>query len=289
MPHRLKSNIRFLDKSFQEDQTQLYILSLIYYERGFTFTLFHTQQNRFIGFFNFPLSEKSESKDFAQHFENLLSEYEWLGSEFEKVNFLLNNPYSTLLPLALFEAEKAESYLKFNLSEKTDHSVSVDKLKNIATANIYYAPDGLTEKVSEIWPNSTFVHSGTSLLEILAINYKNLSNNKQVFVNVHEDRFELVYFKETKLHFYNSFKYITKEDFIYFLLAALEQLSVNPEEAQLVLMGIIDKSGKLYEIVYQYIRNIEFIERNENFSYSHVMEEILPHYYYVLFNVLQCG
>jgi hypothetical protein len=289
MPHRLKSNIRFLDKSFQEDQTHLYILSLMYDEFGFTSCLFNSQQNRFIGFFNFPIPEKSEVKNFAFHFEQLLSEYRWLTSKFEKVNFLLNNPYSTLIPLALFDAEKADSYLKFNLSEKSDYSVNFDKLKNIATATIYYAPEGLTEKVSEIWPNSTFVHSGTSLLEILAINYKNLSNNKQVFVNVHEDRFELVYFKENKLHFYNSFKYKTKEDFIYFLLATLEQLSVNPEDAQLVLMGIIDKSGKLYEITYQYIRNIEFIERNENFSYSYVMEELLPHYNYVLFNVLQCG
>jgi hypothetical protein len=289
MPHRLKSNIRFLDKSFQEDQTHLYILSLMYDGNGFTFNLFHSQQNRFIGFFNFPLPEESEAESPVQHLEKLLTHYQWLNSGFEKVNFLLNNPYSTLVPLALFDAEKSAKYLEFNLSEKAGYSVNFDLLKNISSANIYYSPEGLNEKVATVWPNSSYVHSGSSLLEILAINYKNLSNNKQVFVNVLEDRFELVYFKENKLHFYNSFKYKTKEDFIYFLLATLEQLKVNPEEAHLVLMGIIDKSGKLYEITYQYVRNIGFTERNENFGYSHVVDELQAHYYYTLFNVLQCG
>lgn len=289
MPHRLKSNIRFLDKSFQEDQTHLYILSLMMDNDGVTFTLFHSQQNRFIGFFHFPAPEKNDDDKSTLLLEKLISEFKWLGFEYREVNFLLNNPYSTLVPLALFEAEKASAYLKFNLGEKPNYSVNFDTLKNIGSAAIYYYPEGLAMKAGEIWPNSKITHSGSSLLEILAINYKNLTDNKLVFVNVHEDRFEMVYFKENKLHYYNSFKFKTKEDFVYFLLAAFEQLSINPEEARLVLMGIIDKSGKLYDIVYQYIRNIEFIDRNENFNYSHVLDELMPHYYYVLFNVLQCG
>lgn len=122
----------------------------------------------------------------------------------------------------------------------------------------------------------------------MAINFKNLSDDNQVFVNVLEDRFELVYFKKNKLHFYNSYKYKTKEDFIYFVLAAFEQLSINPEEAKLVLLGIINKDGQLYDIIFQYIRHIQFIKQNDNFNYSHVLNEVMPHYYYVLFNVLQC-
>lgn len=289
MTHRLKSNIRFLDKSFQKDQSHLYILSIMYDENGITFTLFNNQQNRFIGFFNFPFTEKRDNNKATLYLDKLIAEYDWLNSEFEKVNFILSNRLSTLVPLALFDAGKADSYLKFNLGEKPKCTTKFDKLKNIVTANIFYCPDGLAEKVREIWPNSVFTHSASALLEILAINYKNLTDNKLVFANVHENWFELVYFKDNKLHFYNSFNFKTKEDFIYFLLATFEQLSINPEEARLVLMGIIDKSGKLYEIAYQYIRNIEFIERNENFMYSHVLDELLPHYYYVLFNVLQCG
>ena len=184
--------------------------------------------------------------------------------------------------------EKAGTYLKFNQPEIPDNEINFDTLSNAMAANIYYCPEDLMQKVNEIWPNSKLIHSSSSLLEILAINFKNLSDDKQVFVNVLEDRFELVYFKQNKLHFYNSFKFKTKEDFIYFLLAAFEQLLINPEEAKLKLLGIIDKEGQLYEIIYQYIRHIEFIERNESFNYSHVLDEIMPHYYYVLFNVLQC-
>jgi hypothetical protein len=258
-------------------------------QNGLVFTVFYPHQNKFIGFFNFPFSEKDKEVNFNLHLENVISEYTWLNSDFQSVNFIVSNSYSTLVPLPLFEAEKISTYLKFNLPEIPKSEISFDKLKNTLAANIYYRQEGLLEKVNEIWPNSRLIHSGSALLEILAINFKNLSDDKRVFLNVYEDRFELVYFKQNKLHFYNSFKYKTKEDFIYFLLATLEQLALNPEEVNLTLLGTINKVGKLYEIIYQYVRNIEFLERNKNFNYSHVLDEFMPHYYYVLFNVMQCG
>lgn len=289
MPHRLKSNIRFLDKSFQENQAQLYVLSLMYDKSGLAFTLFYPKQNKFIGFFNYPFEKSDEGDSPDLLLEKVISEHKWLGLKFLEVNFLVANSYSTLVPLPLFDENKTAAYLKFNQEEPGNSEIKFDTLKNTLAANIYFCPDGLTSRVNEIWPNSRMVHSGSALLEILAINFKNITKEKQVFVNVSENRFELVYFKQSKLHFYNTFNYKTKEDFIYFLLAAFEQLSINPEEAALSLLGTINKEGRLYEIIYQYIRHTDFIERNENFNYSHVLDEILPHYYYVLFNVLQCG
>jgi len=260
----------------------------MYGTSGFSFTLFDSEQNKFVGFFNFPF-EKSTDDSPSQQLNNLLTEFEWLKSSFSDVNFIVSNSYSTLVPLPLFEREKASIYLEFNQNKPENSEVGVDILKNNTAATVYFLPEGLKSNLIDIWPNATIIHSASALLEILAINYKNLSDDKQVFINVGEDRFELVYFKKNRLHFYNSFKYKTKEDFIYFILAAFEQLSVNPEEVQLTLLGTIDKSGKLYEIVYSYIRKINFIDRNENFTYSYVLDELQPHFYYDLFNVLQCG
>ena len=63
----------------------------------------------------------------------------------------------------------------------------------------------------------------------------------------------MIFFKGSKLQFYNLFSYKTGEDFIYFLLAALEQLKLNPERAEVVLMGAIEKNFQLYDLVFRYI------------------------------------
>lgn len=260
----------------------------MYSESGFSFTLFDSEQNKFIGFFNFPFEKNTEETP-SQQLSTLLGDFNWLAFSFSEVNFIVSNSYSTLVPLPLFDQAKADTYLQFNQNKPENSEVDFDILKNNVAANVYYLPDSLKSALSGIWPNVKIIHSASALLEILAINYKNLSDDNQVFIHVGGNRFELVYFKKNKLHFYNSFKYKTKEDFMYFILAAFEQLSVNPEEVKLTLLGTIDKSGKLYEIVYSYIRKIHFIDQNENFSYSYVLDELQPHFYYVLFNVLQCG
>ena len=68
----------------------------------------------------------------------------------------------------------------------------------------------------------------------------------------------------------------------------MEQLTLNPEEVRLILMGKIDKNDENYQLISQYIRRIEFVRDNKNFHYSYVLDDLRRHNYYTLFNVLQC-
>ena len=140
----------------------------------------------------------------------------------------------------------------------------------------------------EVWPGATIKHFSSILIESLLINFKNKTRNNSLFVQLHKDYFELVYLKNGKLFFHNSFKFKTKEDFIYFLLAAIDQLNLNPETVKLNLLGDFSKSSIFYEMVYQYIRHIEFVEKNEIFNYSYLLDKIAHHQFHTLFNVLQC-
>ena len=89
--------------------------------------------------------------------------------------------------------------------------------------------------------------------------------------------------------FYNSFHYSVKEDFIYFLIFVFEQLGLNPETTSLVLMGEIEKESAIFETIFQYIRNISFIPRNQAIDYSDVFDKLPSHYYYTLLNHKLCG
>jgi hypothetical protein len=161
-------------------------------------------------------------------------------------------------------------------------------LKNNQAVNIYYLPNFVVEKAKDFWPNVNLLHFSTAMIESLSINFKNKVDKKTLFVNLRDDCFDVVYFKENKLHFYNSFDFHTKEDFIYFLLISIEQLMLNPEDVNLIISGNIKETDQTYKMIHQYIKNYSFISRNDNYSYSFVLDELKYYKYYILFNALQC-
>ena len=62
-----------------------------------------------------------------------------------------------------------------------------------------------------------------------------------MFAHLGQNQFEIVVIANNKLLLYNSFTFETKEDFIYYILFAAEQLGLNPETFELVLAGSISK------------------------------------------------
>ena len=190
--------------------------------------------------------------------------------------------------MMLFDESKKETYLKFIHSIPKDSRVLSDQLKHMSAANVYYGSEQLIKYISSVWPSAKIIHSSTVLIESLLINFKNILSEKTVYTNVKANYFEVVNFKHGKLNFYNTFRYKTKEDFIYFLLATLEQLNLNPENTDLVFLGDLDKQDPLFEISYKYIRNCSLIGKNKAFNYSYIFDEVNYLKYYILLNILQC-
>ena len=285
MPLQSKPNISFLDKSFQEDLTSSYILSVFIHSNSVSFAVYYVSQNKYLGLSCYhSRNDLGVEKTLNQVFDD----NKWLSLEFKSVNVILSNSHNTLIPSPLFDGTKIESYLKFNQPVPVNSHVRYDQLRQTLAANVYVVPENLNALLKRYWPSSHIFHSSTVLSESLIINFKNVMHDKVVYVNVSAERFDLLNFKQNKLNLINSFRYKTKEDFIYFLLAALEQLELNPEETEVVLLGDIDNNDALYEVIFKYIRHVSLIERNNTFKYTYVFNELKSHRHYVLLNALLC-
>ena len=288
MPYSIKPHISYLDKSFKTSHTRSYIMAMQTNLHGFAFSIYNPDKNKFVGLQHYLLDKKSTPADLSNVFESILNEVHWLAFPYKAIYCLIQNSFNTLIPLPLFKEENKELYLNFSHPFQESHQIAYDKLKNTGSANIYYLPGRFSEKVKELWPNAKIVHYTSALIESLTVNFKNNLDEKSLFLDVHDESFDLVYFKENRLFYANSFSFRTKEDFAYFLLSAMEQLSLNPEEVRLIVMGNMDKEEENYQLIYQYVRRIEFVEENKNFLYSYLLDNVRRHKYYTLFNVLQC-
>ncbi len=66
--------------------------------------------------------------------------------------------------------------------------------------------------------------------------------------------------REGKLHFYNTFRFISEKDILYFVLASMEYAALDPKVSQVNVSGWIDQKSPIFQTLESYIKNINIIQ-----------------------------
>lgn len=270
------------------DFNKNYILSIQISLDGFSFSIIDEERNKILSLETYAIQEIDDYELLAKDLAELLDSLDMLKRRFNRVNVLFEGTKATLIPFPLFNENQLESYLRFNHKLMMDEEVLFDKLNTLQAYNIFAIPSCIKDLIKEKFINYKISHFSSSLIEGLLVKYKNQDIHNQAFVNIRSDYFDVLIIEDSTLVFFNSFRYKTVEDLAYFLIYVLEQQNLNPENVNLIMLGEINKGSKYYEILYKYIRNIEFIERNDFFTYSYALDEVPSNYYYNLLNASSC-
>jgi hypothetical protein len=248
---------------------------------GFSFCINNQISGKFgyIAVYKFPLQSISPYKH-LEYVEEVFKQDELLQLKYSKVTVYHFNKLITQVPAPLFNKNKLADYLKYSIKVLENDFIAYDKIENSDIINVYIPFVNINNFLLDKYGGFIYKHASTPLIEKLLQTYKNLEG-ANYFVNVTNGTFELVVLKNKNLEFYNCFSFTTKEDFIYYILFTVEQLSSNPEELQLTLLGDIEKESELYTILYQYIRNITFYSPVNSRS---EFEGISPHSYFTFLN-----
>jgi hypothetical protein len=248
---------------------------------GFSFCVYNKIQDE-IGVFAVYEFENSKGSPFIQLacVKELFAKEELLQNNYKSVFVTHFNNLVTQVPQPLFNKNNLAHYLQYTVKVLENDYISYDELNNSEIINVYIPFVNINNFLLDTYETFVYKHSATVLIENLLNQYKNLEGHF-CFVNVTGQHFEIVVIKNKKLELFNSFNFITKEDFIYYILFTAEQLNLNPEEFELILMGDIEKESELYAVVYQYIRNIKFYASNNN---ALQLNEIPSHSHFTLLN-----
>lgn len=276
------------DKAFREDHTRNYHLTIRLSPDGFSFVVFSLDKNRYLGLETFSIKQLDNSAKLAASLDEIAMIRQWITYPFHSVLVIIDHVFNTLVPAPLFDEKEKGLFLAFNQTFQDNSRIQSDSLKAAEAFNVYYLSNPLVEKIKDIWANARIAHLQSVLIESLLITQRNKTTEPTAYVHVRNAGFDMVVLRNDKLLFANNFKFTTPEDFIYFLLFSMDQLRLNPESTNIVLSGSIEKGMPIYEILFQYVRNIRFAERNTAFEYSYILEELSVHQHFVLYNALQC-
>lgn len=189
--------------------------------------------------------------------QTFVEEHKLIGKQFSEVIIIHRNKLFSLVPKSLFNSDNLRDYLKFNARVNESDIAAFEELSNFEIVTVYLTYAKINNYIFEVFGEYKSIHSATIFLETFL--KQNVDLGTACFVNVLERQMELMVVNEKKLLLYNQYDFDTKEDFLYYLLFSFEQLGINTDDVALQLFGVIDEQDALFEICYEFVRNISII------------------------------
>lgn len=264
----------YINTDFLKVNSRDCTLLIEFAEEGFSYSILNNFSNE--------LLYSSESKSFIDFFQSeelqlldIFNQEEVFKFSFNKVIVLINNFYNTLVPTPFFDENKKRDILSFNVSlPKVDLIYLTDKIANIDYYNIYVNTLNFSKVIGNTFIDVQIKSTVATLLDYA---YNFASKGKFLQVHLSKSKIHCIYFNEGKLEYNNSFKIDNSEDIIYNVLNIYSQLGLNTEKMVLHLSGEVTSADEKYELLYMYIKNIEFLKRPLKLNYADRVKEIPSH------------
>jgi len=225
-------------------------------------------------------------KELLKNLKEVFDKEPILSAKFDSINVAHKNNLSAMVPDALYDSNNQEDYLKYTVKLLQNDTITVDSISEMNSKNVFIPFKNVNNFLVNRLGEFDYLHASSVLVSTLLQNYKN-NLEKQLFINVSNSSIDVVYINEGDLQMFNTFLYYTKEDFLYYILFAMERLQLNPNEQKVTFIGNIDKGSELYELAYTYIRYIDFSTPN-NYTLSDEFfienPDVKKHHYFELLN-----
>lgn len=287
MTTELKTKIRqvnsFVDESFNAKHLSNFQLVIQIGHDGLLAVVLDKEKNKYIAFEYYSFQQIYNFEPIGDLIDIASGESKILSYKYKSVTCSVVNNLSTIVPSALFEDDRKKLYLKFNTSLQGDELVMTDELRNLDAKNVFALPFMLKAKLDSMYSKVTYHHFSSGLIETLLSQNKN-ETKKKLYVHVQASHFEAIVIEGKKLLFYNTFSYLSAEDFMYYLLFVCEQLHLNPENTETIMIGEIERTSAIYPLAQKYIRTLKFGTRPDNSDYSYQLQTFPKHFYFSLFN-----
>ena len=254
---------------------------------GFCFVVHHQEENKIIDIELYQTSESSDEGVIMEALEKALFKKELLGKSFLSTTFIANNPFSTLVPTALFDEQECESYLRFNHLLPQGCKLFHEPLKNMDSVNVFALPEKQYVHLRNTWPGIKFTHQTTVFIDSV-LKEEPYESEDNVYVNVNSRSFDMAMTRKGKLDFFNSFRFNTKDDFIYFLMFALEQQQLTDRDVPVYFSGLVTNNSEIIRLTERYIRRVRFLRPNASVNVDLSLSNTPFQYYYIPYKYFSC-
>ncbi|MBB5394622.1 DUF3822 family protein [Mucilaginibacter sp. AK015] len=157
-----------------------------------------------------------------------------LTANYKQVVTGLHGTGFTLLPSSLFDTERVADAARL-LDVSDDEEVSAEVLDN-QNIIVYKINEALTRATKDL-DNQKTVYSNAGWIKAIA---DARPADADIYLDMGNGMVSILNFKDTRLRFYNTFKFNNHEELAYFCALVCSELAIKPEDARLIISGDIN-------------------------------------------------
>lgn len=249
------------------------------------FSIFDDINRAILGFCEYKIETSSEKK-LSDFLEFVLMAEPITNSKFRTTKICYLSPKNTLVPSDIFDSKSVNIYFDWVTDLKEKELLFYDFIKAIDSFNVFGIHKKLFKKLNDLFVNPKIFDFNTILIQN-TIRENRGTRDKKLYA--HKENNELfIYFLEFgKLLFSNRFTINTPEDVVYYILATCEQLQQNTSAVEVLLLGEATKD-QTFELLSQYLENIQFSEYPKGLYFPEKLDETEKHRYFHLYSLALC-
>ncbi len=218
----------------------------------------------------------------TQAFDHFCREQGFGKTPFDRCRVILVSSDFTLVPSA-FGAQTAIKALNLVNGRNQNRHLQM----HLPGINIVAGFDAeWLNAIERHFPNAQIKHCAAVTLSLFE-NHHSLSK-ADMFLLLNGSDMELCARNEKGLLFYNIFKPQSDEDVLYYLLFAIEQFELKPEQLKLAMAADTEANGSLISSIKKYVRNLNLVAHAPNLQLTGDFSKLPAHFYFQLLNQHLC-
>jgi hypothetical protein len=243
---------------FDIEKLNQYTLSCEISESSFACEVLDSVDNQSIASEKYNFPAQKEAVSIAQYLASIYDTHDFLKSlKWKSIEIIIDNQSFTLVPLDLFKKEYTTRYLQLAKGTLITDSEEVHTYthEDLAIVNVYSSERELYNWLSDTYPlvDMNFKHKTSQLIDFGVFT----SKAQTAFLYFGNQHFTMVITANGSLKFCNRFAYKTAQDLVYYVLFAMNELNIEPDEIILRLNGNITEQTEDFELLNQYLPNVK--------------------------------
>lgn len=271
-------NVYYIDSNFIKENSSQYILSIRYATDGLSFCV-HDLNNRLLVFFLQPFNLEGTDAVIAK-VKKIMVDDILLNLKYKKVFLIPCNKEKILLPAHAFNKNTLADMYRLCFQPHKNDTLIFRKIRIMESYIVEALPRSFVTFLTARYQSLCIVNSAYPFIihSLSSI----LFNADHMFIDIHDQYFDLLLTRNNEVVLFNSFTYGSVNDIIYYCLNCLKQCSISKDNLQTTISGNLVSDPMLADTLSKFIPNIsvlnyaplsQLVKNNElnNSSFIHLL------------------
>lgn len=271
-------SVYYIDSNFIKENSSQYILSIRYATDGLSFCV-HDQNNRLLVFFLQPFNLEGTDAVIAK-VKKIMVDDILLNLKYKKVFLIPCNKEKILLPAHAFNKNTLADMYRLCFQPHKNDTLIFRKIRIMESYIVEALPRSFVTFLTARYQSLCIVNSAYPFIihSLSSI----LFNADHMFIDIHDQYFDLLLTRNNDVALFNSFTYGSVNDIIYYCLNCLKQCSISKDNLQTTISGNLVNDPMLADTLSKFIPNIsvlnyaplsQLVKNNElnNSSFIHLL------------------